>query len=347
MRAIGYYTPGPIDRFDSLLDLDLPIPVPGPKDVLVRVRAVSLNPLDTKLRAATSPVGGSARILGWDAAGIVVSTGSQARQFSQGDEVFYAGSLDRCGTNSEYHLVDERLVSHKPVTLDWAAAAALPLSSLTAWELLFARLRVPFGRKDQSGTLLVIDGAGGVGSILIQLARRLTGLRVVGTASGPTAAAWVRDMGAHEVIDHRLPFDQELTRIGTPEVEYIASLSGSELWLDMFPRILKPYGHIAIIDDPSHFDVVRLRRKSISVSWQQTFACSTFQTSHLRQQKTILRNVAGLVDAGILRTTMTRQEAPISARTLRKMHQCFESGHAIGKIVVSGFPGPRDAGFPE
>jgi len=337
MKAIGYYVPGSIDRNDALLDLDLPAPVAGPRDLIVRVKAISVNPADTQFRASATPSQGSPKVLGWDAAGVVEAVGAEVTLFEVGDEVFYAGDMTRPGANAELHAVDERIVGRKPRSLDWAQAAAMPLTSLTAWELLFDRLRVPYGEGRGQGSLLVINGAGGVGSILIQIARRLTGLTVVATASRPETIAWVQEMGAHHVIDHHKPLDEELARIGIPEVDYVAGLTGSELHLPLFPKIIAPQGHLAMIDNAKHFDIVGLKRKSITVSWELMFTRSAYQTADMIAQHEILDEVSALLDQGVLRTTLTQQASPIDAANLKRMHAIAESGRAIGKLVLAGF----------
>lgn len=337
MKAIGYYTPGTIDRDDALLDLDIPEPVAGPRDLIVRVKAISVNPADTQFRASSRPPEGMAKILGWDAAGIVEAVGSEATLFAVGDEVFYAGDMTRPGANAELHAVDERIVGRKPRTLGWAEAAAMPLTSLTAWELLFDRLRVPFGEGRGKGTLLVINGAGGVGSILVQIARRLTGLTVIATASRPETIEWVQKMGAHHVIDHHKPLDEELARIGIPEVDYVAGLTGTERHLPILPKIIAPQGHLAMIDNATHFDIVGLKRKSITVSWELMFTRAAYQTDDMIAQHEILDEVSALLDQGVLRTTLTQQDSPINAANLKRMHAIAESGRAIGKLVLADF----------
>lgn len=337
MKAIGYYTPGTIDRDDALIDLHLPAPTPRARDLIVRVKAISVNPADTKFRAGSKPPVGEAKVLGWDASGIVEAIGPEVTLFKVGDEVFYAGDMTRPGTNSELHAVDERIVGFKPKSLGWAETAALPLTSLTAWELLFERLRVPFGDKNTAGSLLVINGAGGVGSILIQLARRLTGLTVIATASRPESIAWVQKLGAHHVIDHHKALDAELERIGIPQVDYVAGLTGSDRQLPAFPKIIAPQGHLAMIDDPEHFDIVSLKRKSITVSWELMFTRAAYETDDMITQHKILNEVSALVDSGVLTTTMSRKESPISAANLKMAHALAESGRAIGKIVLADF----------
>jgi zinc-binding alcohol dehydrogenase family protein len=337
MKAVGYYTPGMIERVDSLVDIELAEPVAGPRDLLVRVKAVSVNPVDTKVRKGAAPAAGEVRVLGWDAAGIVEAVGDQVALFKPGNEVFYAGALQRSGTNAELHTVDERIVGHKPRSLEWDAAAALPLTALTAWEILFDRLRVPYGRKCGSGTLLIINGAGGVGSILIQLARRLTGLTVVATASRPETIDWVRTMGAHHVIDHRRPLDEGLRALGIEHADYVASLTASDQHLPAIVELIGPQGAIALIDDPNAFDIVPFKRKSVSVSWELMFTRSIFETDDMIEQHRILNEVSALVDSGILRTTMTSSNGPINATNLKAAHALLENGAAIGKAVLFGF----------
>lgn len=337
MKAVGYRTPLPITADASLIDLDLPAPTPGARDLLVRVEAVSVNPVDVKIRVGAAPPAGEARILGWDAAGIVEAVGADASLFKPGDAVFYAGALDRPGSNSTLHAVDERIVGRKPASLSFAQATALPLTAITAWELLFDRLGVPYGVKTQEGALLVINGAGGVGSILIQLARRLTGLTVIATASRPETVAWAKEMGAHHVIDHRRPLDEGLQAIGIPEVGYVASLTGTEGHLPAILKALAPQGKLALIDDPATLDVAPFKRKSLSVHWELMFTRPLYGTPDLAAQGRLLNEVADLVDAGVLRTTLKETLGPINAANLRRAHAVIESGRSIGKLVLAGF----------
>ncbi len=338
MKAIGFRTPLPLTDADALLDLDLPLPTPGPRDLRVAVRAVSANPVDVKVRANAMPPQGEARVLGFDAAGIVDAVGAEVTLFQPGDEVFYAGAIDRPGTNSAFHLVDERIVGRKPATLSFTEAAALPLTAITAWELLFDRLQVPYGVKRQGGTLLIINGAGGVGSILTQIARRLTGLTVVATASRPETVAWCLKMGAHHVIDHRKPLNEELVAIGMPQVDYVASLTATAAHLPAILAAIAPQGHLALIDDPASLDIVPFKRKSVSVHWELMFTRSLFGTADMIEQHRLLNEVADLVDAGVLVTTLTQDAGPITAENLRRVHGLVESGRSIGKAVLTGFP---------
>ena len=337
MRAIGYRRAGPIGSADSLEDMELPMPQPGPRDLRVAVKAISVNPADAVLRAKVPPPPGEARILGFDAAGVVDAVGTDVTLFKPGDEVFYAGSMDRPGTNSEFHLVDERIVGRKPETLNFAQAAAIPLTSITAWELLFDRLAVPYGVKSQTGALLIVNGAGGVGSILTQIARRLTGLTVIATASRPETIAWCRKMGAHHVIDHHRPFAEGLEKYGISQVNYVAGLTATDKHLAGIEAVLAPQGRLALIDDPAVLDIVRLKRKSISVHWELMFTRPLYQTEDMIAQHRLLDEVADLVDAGALRTTLTTDAGAINASNLKRVHTLIESGRSIGKTVLTGF----------
>ena len=340
MKAVGYVMPLPIDNERALIDFELPEPLPGPRDLQVAVHAVSVNPVDVKVRAGVAPPAGEARILGFDAAGVVTAIGPEVTLFRTGDEVFYAGALNRPGSNSESHLVDERIVGRKPRSLSFAEAAALPLTSITAWELLFDRLGVPFGSKMHNGTLLIINGAGGVGSILTQIVRRLTGLTVVATASRPETIAWCETMGAHHVIDHRRPLDEGLKAIGLPQVEYIAGLTATDKHLPAITAAIAPQGKIAVIDDPATLNIVPFKRKSVSVHWEAMFTRSLFQTPDMIAQHRVLNEVADLVDASVLRSTLVENAGPINAANLRRVHALLESGRAMGKIVLEEFGNP-------
>ncbi|WP_343617099.1 zinc-binding alcohol dehydrogenase family protein [Novosphingobium sp.] len=337
MKAVGYQTPGPVDRPDALLDVILRSPVPGPRDLLVKVKAVSVNPVDVKLRASAAPAGEEPKILGFDAAGIVEAVGTEVEHFKVGDEVFYAGDITRPGSYAEYQLVDERIVGRKPAKLDWGEAAALPLTTITAWEILFSRFGLPRDRDLSKGTLLVINGAGGVGSILIQLARKLTGLTILATASRPDTVEWVKKMGADFVIDYRQSIEEQLERLDIPMVDYVASLTATDQYLPLFPKIVAPQGHIAVIDDPASLDIAPLKRKAISVSWEFMFTRSMFRTADMIEQHRLLNEVSELVDAGALVTTLTNRLAPIDAATVREAHQLIEDSTSIGKTVIEGF----------
>lgn len=337
MKAVGFHKSLPITAPEALVDLDLPKPVPGPRDLLVKVVAVSVNPVDVKRRAAGNPPAGQPKVLGFDAAGVVESVGAGTSLFKPGDAVFYAGSVERPGTNAEYHLVDERIVGRKPASLSFAEAAALPLTSITAWELLFDRFRVQPGKRPDAGAILVIGGAGGVGSILIQIARRLTGLTVVATASRSETAAWCGDLGAHHVIDHTKSLVEELKRIGLPQVDYVAALTNSEQHLPAIVDILKPQGALGLIESSKALDLRPLMRKSISIHWEFMFTRAVFETSDMIAQHNLLNEVSSLVDAGVLRTTLTEVLGRIDAAGLKRAHALIESGRARGKVVLEGF----------
>ena len=336
MKAIGYHQSLPIDDPASLRDLTLPDPVAGPRDLLVRVAAVSVNPVDTKVRRNAAPEAGQARVLGWDAVGIVEAVGDRVTGFRVGDRVYYAGSIVRPGANSELHAVDERIAARAPASLDDAQAAALPLTSITAWELLFDRLGV--ARDGGAGqTLLVVGGAGGVGSILIQLARELTQLRVVATASRPETRQWCLDLGAHAVIDHSKPLAGELKAAGLGEVDLVASLTQTQQHYAQIIESLKPQGRIGVIDDMPVLDVMPLKTKCLSLHWELMFTRSRFETPDMAEQGRLLAKVAALVDAGRVRTTVGEHFGTIDAANLRRAHAFIESGKARGKVVLAGF----------
>lgn len=333
MKAVGYTQPGDAD---VLTDIVIETPIPGPRDLLVSVRAVSVNPVDTKLRANAAPEDVGPKIIGHDAAGVVEAVGADVTLFKVGDEVFYSGAIDRPGANAEFHLVDERIVGRKPRSLSFGEAAALPLTALTAWELLFDRLRAPHGEKKTPGTLLIINGAGGVGSILIQIARRLTGLTVIATASRPETRAWVEKMGAHHSVDHHSPIDKAVRALGIDKVDYVAGLTGTDVHLAEIAEIIAPQGHLSLIDDVS-LDIGILKPKSISVSWEMVFTRSLFGTDDMIAQHHILNELSSLIDAGVLQTTLTEEAGTINAKNLRAVHRRIEQGKTIGKIVLSGF----------
>ena len=337
MKAVAYREPLPITEAASLIDVELPDPQPTGRDLLVRVKAVSVNPVDTKVRASSAPRRGEVKVLGWDAAGVVEAVGPDATLFAPGDEVWYAGSIVRSGSNAELHLVDERIVGKKPLSLDFAHAAALPLTSITAWELLFDRLRVAPGKRPSAESLLIIGAAGGVGSILTQLACRLTGLTVIGTASRAETAAWVRSLGAHHVIDHSQPLAAELKRIGIADVSHVASLTQTDLHFAEIVDVLAPQGQLALIDDPQPIDVRQLKRKSLSLHWEAMFTRSLYNTPDLIAQHRLLTEVAALVDAGVIHSTFGAHFGRIDAANLKRAHALIESGKAKGKIVLEGF----------
>lgn len=333
MRAVGFHVGRPANHSEALVDLDLPQPVPGPRDVLVRVGAAGVNPIDCKLRMRVTPEAGQAKILGYDAAGTVVAVGSEASLFVPGDEVFYAGSMQRQGSNAEFQAVDERLIGRKPTSLDFAAAAALPLTSITAWEMLFEKFRITRSL-DSKGVFLVIGGAGGVGSILIQLARQLTGLTIVATASRTESVQWCLDMGAHHVIDHHKSLQDQLAQLGLASVDYVASLTASDQHIDAVIAMTSVFGQICVIDDLTKINIAEMKRKSLTLHWEFMFARSNNRTVDMAEQGAILNEVARLVDEGTLRTTLHEEIKGLSAENLRAAHVRQESNGSIGKLVI-------------
>lgn len=337
MKAVGYLESLPVTHEDALLDLDLPAPTPGPRDLLVRIAAVSVNPVDTKVRRQRHPAPGQPEVLGWDAVGTVEALGPEVAGFAVGDRVYYAGAINRPGSNAELHVVDHRIAARAPVSLSDADAAGLPLTAITAWELLFDRLGVPEGG-GAGQTLLVTGAAGGVGSILVQLARQLTQLRVIGTASRAETQDWVRALGAHHVVDHRQPLRPQLVAAGVAEVDLIASLTHTdEHWASLID-LAAPQGRIGLIDDPATpLDVMALKRKALSLHWEMMFTRPMFGTSDMDRQGALLARVAALVDEGRLRSTVSEHFSPINAAQLRRAHALVESGRMRGKVVLSGF----------
>jgi zinc-binding alcohol dehydrogenase family protein len=337
MKAVAYSQPLPVTDAQSLVDIELPDPVPSGRDLLVRVQAVSVNPVDTKVRKNTSPDGAS-KVLGYDAAGTVVAVGPEVSLFKVGDEVFYAGVIDRPGSNAELQRVDERIVGRKPATLTMAEAAALPLTTLTAWELMFDRMGILPGNAASPKTLLVIGAAGGVGSMAVQLARKLTNLTVIGTASRAETRDWVISMGAHHVVDHHRPLADAVREVAADGVDYVLGLTATDHHFDAIVEVLRPQGKLGLIDDPAtSIDVRKLKRKCLSLHWEFMFARPLYGTADMTEQHRILGEVADLVDAGALRTTMQQNLGPINAGNLRKAHEILESGTAIGKVVLEGF----------
>jgi len=336
MKAIGYRRSLPITDPAALEDIELPTPVPQPRDLLVRVSAVSVNPVDTKVRRNRKPADGQVEVLGWDAVGVVEAVGNDVSLFQPGDRVYYAGAINRPGTNSELHLVDERIVARAPQSLDDAAAAALPLTAITAYELLFDRLRIAKGG-GAGQALLVVGGAGGVGSILIQLARQLTQLRIIATASRPETRQWCLDLGAHAVIDHRQPLPAGLNAAGIGHVDFVAALTQTEQHYDQIIESLKPQGALAVIDDMDVLNAMKLKSKSISLHWELMFTRPLYETPDMAEQGRLLAEVAELVDAGRIRSTVNHHLGRITAENLRQAHALIESGKARGKVVLEGF----------
>jgi NADPH2:quinone reductase len=337
MKAVGYRKSLPIEDKDALIDFEAAKPEPKGRDVRVAVKAISANPVDYKVRKRAAPPEGETRILGFDAAGVVDAVGPEVSLFKPGDEVFYAGSILRQGTNSQFHLVDERIVGTKPKSLSFAQAAALPLTSITAWELLFDRLGAVPGKSVDPRTLLIMGGAGGVGSIMIQLARRLTGLTVVATAARPESAKWCLDLGAHAVIDHSRPMKEQIETLKPPPVALVASLTFTDQHYKAIAELMAPQGKFGLIDDPPEFTMSVFKGKAISVHWESMFTRSSFQTPDMIAQHHLLNDVADLIDKGVLRTTMDQTFGTINAANLKRAHALLESGKSRGKIVLEGW----------
>jgi zinc-binding alcohol dehydrogenase family protein len=336
MKAIVTTGPRPASDPQSLIDTEIPRPVARGRDLLVRVEAVSINPVDTKIRASAEATPERPRVLGWDAAGVVQEAGPDATLFRPGDEVYYAGDLSRPGSNAEYQLVDERLVGRKPKSLSFAEAAAFPLVAITAWESLFERLG--FQQKDNLGnSLLIIGGAGGVGSMTIQLASR-AGLTVIATASRPESEAWVRSLGAREAVNHRHPLGPQLAALGHREVDAIANFSNTDAYWSTMVEVIRPMGKIvSIVETENPVDLGLLKPKSATFAWEFMFTRSQFQTPDQGEQGRLLSEVADAIDRGEIRSLATTTLDGITAENLRKAHALAESGTLVGKLVISGW----------
>ncbi|MEM8980920.1 MAG: zinc-binding alcohol dehydrogenase family protein [Pseudomonadota bacterium] len=337
MKAVGYTKTGPIDRADALIDFEAERPTAAGHDLLVRVEAISVNPIDTKIRKRRAPSDGTPDILGWDCAGEVVGLGEAATDFAVGDKVYYAGAVNRPGTNSEYHLVDARIVGKAPRTLSASAAAAMPLTTLTAYEMLFDRLQIANPVPGGAKTLLVIGGAGGVGSMAIQLARVLSDVTVIATASRPETKSWVEALGAHHVVSHADPLGPQIEALGIESIDFVYSTTHSHLYFDEVAGIMTPQGRYGLIDDPETFDIMPFKAKALSVHWESMFTRSMFQTADMDRQKDILDDVSSLIDAGKIKSTVAESFGTINAANLIKAHALLESGKSKGKIVLEGF----------
>jgi NADPH2:quinone reductase len=338
MRAVAYRTPLPISDDQALIDVELPRPTPTGRDLLVEVRAISVNPVDTKQRRRAGPAKGQEfKVLGWDVAGVVVETGPDASLFKPGDAVWYAGAVNRQGANAEFHLVDERIVGRKPASLDFPAAAALPLTTITAWEALFDRLEIRRPVPGAAKAVMIIGGAGGVGSIAVQLARTLTDLTVIATASRPETRAWCLELGAHHVVDHSADLAEQVAALGIGAPGLVFSTTHTDSHLTQIVKLIAPQGRLALIDDPASLDATVLKPKSLSLHWEAMFARSLFQTADMEAQYALLNEVADLVDAGRIRTTLTEVFGKIDAANLRRAHAQIESNTTRGKIVLAGF----------
>jgi len=339
MKAVALTQYLPISHPESLFDTTLERPVAAGRDLLVAIKAIAVNPVDTKVRAPKDTVEKTPRVLGWDAAGIVEAVGPEVTRFKPGDRVFYAGDITRPGTNAEFHLIDERIAGRLPDSISFETAAALPLTAITAWEALFDRLRVPtpphaLPRK----SILIIGGAGGVGSIAVQLAARIAGLEVITTASRPESIAWVKELGAHHVVDHFGDLPAQLAGIGFPTVDYVLILNDTDRHFPAATAVIAPQGTICTIVENKHaLDVSPLKSKSAGFVWEFMFTRSMYQTEDMIEQGRLLEEIARLIESGQLRATGTEVLSPINAANLREAHARLEAGHVIGKLVLKDF----------
>lgn len=335
MKAIGYQKSLPIENELSLQDIELETPTAHGHDILVEVKAVSVNPVDFKIRQAMPAAEGEYKVIGWDATGVVKSVGENVSLFKPGDKVWYAGDITRSGSNAQFQLVDERIVGHMPSSLSYGEAAALPLTSITAWELLFDRLNV--AKNDDSKSILVIGAAGGVGSIMVQLLKQRTKLNIIASASRAETISWLEDLGADTIVNHRNPLSEEFAAKNLSEVDYVVSLNNTEQHLPEIEKVVKPQGQFALIDDPETLNIVLFKNKSVSVHWELMFTRSLFKTDDMQEQHVILNNVATMIDQGLIKTTVGEHLGKINAANLRKAHQHLESQTAKGKVVLEGF----------
>jgi len=335
MKAIGYQQSLPIENELSLQDIELETPAAHGHDILVEVKAVSVNPVDFKIRQAMPAADGEYKVIGWDATGVVKSVGENVSLFKPGDKVWYAGDITRSGSNAQFQLVDERIVGHMPSSLSYGEAAALPLTSITAWELLFDRLNV--AKNDGSKSILVIGAAGGVGSIMVQLLKQRTKLNIIASASRPETISWLEDLGADTIVNHRNPLSEEFAAKNLSEVDYVVSLNNTEQHLPEIEKVVKPQGQFALIDDPETLNIVPFKNKSVSVHWELMFTRSLFKTDDMQKQHVILNNVATMIDLGQIKTTVGEHLGKINAANLRKAHQHLETQTAKGKVVLEGF----------
>lgn len=338
MKAVALTRYLPIDDPASLVDVELPVPEPGEHDLRVRVEAVSVNPVDTKVRSPRPQVEAQPKVLGYDAAGVVDAVGAAVAGFRPGDRVYYAGDVTRPGSNAEFQLVDARLAAAMPRSLDFAQAAALPLTTITAWELLFQRMPFDSERGGEGKSLLVIGGAGGVGSIAIQLARR-AGFTVIATASRPETTDWCRAMGAQHVVNHREPLTPQLAALGFAQVDAAVNLADTDRYWDELGELLAPQGHLGLIVEPKGALKIGdpYKAKCIGIHWEMMFARPRFRTPDMAEQGRILARVAQLIDAGELKGIQHDALSPINAANLREAHRRLESGTTIGKLVLAGW----------
>ncbi|MDR5831075.1 zinc-binding alcohol dehydrogenase family protein [Caballeronia sp. LP006] len=338
MKAVGLTRYLPISNPESLVDIELDKPAPSGRDLLVKIEAIAVNPVDTKVRAPKDKTEATPRVLGWDAAGVVEAVGPEVTLFKPGDAVYYAGDITRQGANSEFHLIDERIVGAKPKSLDFTCAAALPLTTITAWEALFDRLNVSAEGKDAGKTVLIIGGAGGVGSIGIQLAKQVAKLNVIATASRPESAQWAKELGADHIVNHFEDIPKQLKDAGFPQVDFVLIFNDTDKHFPAAAEVIKPQGGICtIVENAKPIAVELLKAKSAAFHWEFMFTRAMFHTPDMIEQHKLLTEVARLIDAGAIRTTLGRDLGKINATNLREAHRLLEEGRAIGKLVLTGF----------
>ncbi len=338
MRAVGFNQNQPISSETALVDIELPMPEAKGRDLLVEIKAISVNPVDTKTRKNAVLEPGQYKVLGYDAAGVVTAVGPGVKLFKPGDEVYYAGAINRQGTNAEFHLVDERIVGAKPKTLSFEQAAALPLTAITAYETLFHRMRVQDKVASAWNAVLLIGGAGGVGSIAIQLLRELSDVTVMATGSRPETQDWIRELGAHHVLDHSKPLARQIADLAIGAPAFVFSITETSQHIGDILELIAPQGRLGLIDDPKEpVDVRQFKRKALSIHWETMFARPVFQTADMIEQHKLLTHVAELVDAGKIKTTLSDVIGPINAENLKAAHALIESGKTRGKLVLSGF----------
>ena len=337
MKAIGYTHSLDINEPNALMDLEIDKPSASGRDLLIKISAIAVNPVDYKIRQRVNPEGGEPKILGWDAVGEVVDIGSDVTKFAVGDRVYYAGDLTRPGSNAEFQLVDERIVGKAPKSLSDSDAAALPLTTITAYELLFDHLKLKQQSEKSEEVVLVVGAAGGVGSIMLQLLKTLTGATVIATASRESSKNWVQELGADYVVDHSQPMAEQIKALNVGEVTHVASLNNTHQYIDTYVEVMKPKGKLALIDDPESLDVAKLKQKSLSLHWEFMFTRSMFETDDMAEQSRLLSDVASLIDEGKIKTTVGKHLGKINAANLIEAHKALEEGSAIGKFVLEGF----------
>jgi len=337
MKAIGYTHSLGINEPNALVDIDIEKPCASGRDLLVKISAIAVNPVDYKIRHRVNPNGGDPKILGWDAVGEIVDIGADVTEFAVGDRVYYAGDLTRAGSNAEFQLVDERIVGKAPKSLSDSDAAALPLTTITAYELLFEHLALRQQSEKSDEVVLVVGAAGGVGSIMLQLLKVLTGATVIATASRESSKSWVQELGADYVVDHSKPMAEQIKALNIGEVTHVASLNNTHQYIESFVEVMKPKGKLALIDDPESLDVAKLKQKSLSLHWEFMFTRSMFETDDMAEQSRLLTQVASLIDDGKIKTTVGKHLGKINAANLIEAHKILEEGRAIGKLVLEGF----------